>query len=268
MKKKGILLFAVMLMAAGPALAQEGELHGNLEMTYLSKFIWRGFAVYGSQGAWQPAVNLDLYGTGFGLQSQYSAATESGYEMVRWLRNCLYYRGQTFTDAGAWAMNYQFSYLYYNFPDNSCDTIDLQEVNGVFSFPALLPGGVIPSLAVVKLWPAHSGQLNGADNPAGGTASGWAYVPMLDYGLPITCPVTGEQRILNLHYEMVYNDGVAPVGGKVDSDWSNAVFGISTDINLSENVTLTPAMYYQSSWEDTVNTQDEFWGGVTLRMGF
>jgi len=37
---------------------------------------------------------------------------------------------------------------------------------------------------------------------------------------------------------------------------------------VAENVTLTPAVYYQSSWEDTVNAEDEFWGGITLKMGF
>ena len=273
MKKKGILLIAAVLMAAGPALAQEGELHGSFEVSYLSQFIWRGFDVYdapgmGEKSALQSAVNLDL-GSGWGLQSQYSMAASSGYENYRWLRNYLYYRGQAFSDAGELAMNYQFGYYYYNFPDNSCDTLDLQEVHGIFSFPGLLGGEVIPTLVVVKLWPAHSGQINGANNPNGGSASGWAFIPMLDYGLPITCPITGEQRTLNLHYEMVYNDGVAPVdSAAVDHDWSNAVFGISTDITVAENVTLTPAVYYQSSWEDTVNTEDEFWGGITLKMGF
>jgi len=269
MKKNGILLIAAFLMAAGLAQAQDGELHGSLEVTYLSKFIWRGFDVYNDKSAIQPAVNLDL-GSGWGLQSQYSHAGSDGFENLAWWRNYLYYRGQAFADAGALAMNYQFGYYYYNFPDNSCDTLDLQEVHGIFSFPGLLGGEVIPTLAVVKLWPAHSGQLNGANNQAGGgSASGWAFIPMLDYGLPITCPITGEQRTLNLHYEMVYNDGVSPAGGPpVDHDWSNAVFGISTDIAMAENVTLTPAVYYQSSWEDTVNTEDEFWGGITLRMGF
>jgi hypothetical protein len=273
MKKNGILLLVAMLMAAGPAWAQDevqapdGGLHGSIEMQYLSKFIWRGFAVYGDHGALQPAVNLDLYGTGFGVQSQYSMSTSGGYEDARWLRNYLYYRNQAFSD-GALPVNYQFGYYYYNFPNNSCDTIDLQELHGIFSFPTLLPGGVVPTLAIVKLWPAHSGQLNGAGGPPG-TASGWAFIPMLDYGMPITCPFTGEQRVLNLHYEMVYNDGVSPVPPyDADNDWTNAVFGVSTNINLSESVTLTPAVYYQSSWDDSVNEDDEFWGGITLSMGF
>jgi hypothetical protein len=48
--------------------------------------------------------------------------------------------------------------------------------------------------------------------------------------------------VLNLHAEAVYNDGVGPNGANVDHDWSNAVFGISTNVDLAQNIVLTPGI--------------------------
>ena len=45
-------------------------------------------------------------------------------------------------------------------------------------------------------------------------------------------------------------------------------FGVSTDFALSNSLGLTPADYYQSSWEDTVNTEDEAWLNVNMKYAF
>ena len=92
---------------------------------------------------------------------------------------------------------------------------------------------------------------------------------MLDYALPITCPITGESRNLNLHSEFIYNDGVSPNGATdVDQDWSNAVFGVSTTFDLSNSLSFAPGVYYQSSWDDSVNTEDEYWTTLNLTYKF
>jgi len=73
---------------------------------------------------------------------------------------------------------------------------------------------------------------------------------------------------------MVYNDGVAPgvvinqASGTIDHDWSHAVFGVSTDFDLGNNLSFTPAVYYQSSWEDSVNTEDEAWVSLSMKYAF
>ena len=67
---------------------------------------------------------------------------------------------------------------------------------------------------------------------------------------------------------MVYNDGVGPGASAVDHDWSNAVFGISTDIDLSNNLTFTPGYYLQKSMDDSVNTSDERWFALRLSYAF
>ncbi|MHC4221157.1 MAG: hypothetical protein ACYST9_01940 [Planctomycetota bacterium] len=74
---------------------------------------------------------------------------------------------------------------------------------------------------------------------------------------------------MNLHSEFVFNDGVSPNGASdVDQDWSNALFAITTNIGLCENLSLTPGVYYQSSWEDSVNTEYEFYSSVSMTYKF
>jgi hypothetical protein len=104
----------------------------------------------------------------------------------------------------------------------------------------------------------------------GGTASGWAHIFMLDYAMPIQCPLTDEERTLNWHSELIYNDGVGPAGQNVDHDWSNAVFGVSTDMTLQENLIFTPGIYYQITMDQSVNgnKDDYLWGGFTIKHLF
>ena len=270
--KKGILVSVVVLLAAVSMVqAQESELHGSVGMELGSKYIWRGFDVFDDHAAMHPTIDLDLFGTGFGINVIGHRANSDGYESIERWDYTLYYQNRMF-EGESYATNYRLGYMYYNYPDRSShdltDSIELQEFHTIFSWPNLLPiEGLVPTYCLVKLWPSNSGSLVGTRAPGGGTASGFAHIFMLDYALPITCPITGENQNLNLHSEFVYNDGVSPNGAtNVDQDWSNAVFGISTNYDLGNNLSLTPGAFYQSSWDDSVNTEDELW--VTLRMAY
>ncbi|MHC4638613.1 MAG: hypothetical protein ACYTBP_07090 [Planctomycetota bacterium] len=270
--KKGILVSVVVLLAAVSIVqAQEAELHGSIGAEFSSKYIWRGFDVYDDHATIHPSVNLDLFGTGFGLNATGHRANSSGFENTERWDYTLYYLGRAF-EAESYMTSYRLGYTYFNYPDMSSHTVssmDIHEVHGIFSFPKLLPiEGLVPTYCLVKLMPVNSGTIVGARSPSGGTSSGFAHIFMLDYGLPVTCPLTGNTQTLNLHTECVYNDGVSPVGTNVDHDWSNAVFGVSTTYSLSNNLSLTPGVYYQSSWDDSVNPEDELWTGVSLAYNF
>ena len=80
--KKGILFTAVILLSTvSIAQEQEGELHGSIDVTYLSAYMWRGIDLYPGahgEGAIQPSISLDLYGTGLGLSIVYSIIHQSG----------------------------------------------------------------------------------------------------------------------------------------------------------------------------------------------
>ena len=276
MKKQGVLLAAVILFCAvGFAQAQDAELHGSVDFTYQSKYIWRGFDVYGDKSALQPSIDLDLFGTGLGVTMMGHRANSSEYEAAERWDYTLYYQNGMFMGE-TYAMMYRLGWVYYNYPDLRSSQADLQEIHAVLSLPKMCSAGIVPSYVLVKLWPNSSGSLVAqnldlaAFRPSKGTASGWAHIFMLDYPLTVggILPDTPEQ-VFNLHAELVFNDGVGPAGQDVDSDWSNIVFGVSTGINLTEEIVMTPGLYHQVTMEETVNDdQDETWVNLSMTYKF
>lgn len=284
--KKMVLVGGVLLFALGGVVkAQDGELHGVIDLTYQSKYLWRGIDVYGDKSAFQPSVMLDLWGSGFGISAEGHRANSSGFETTERWDFTLFYKNIICPEED-FATQYLVGWRYFYFPDDPLDGIaagssgevDLQEIHAVFSWPKILPvEGLIPTYVLVKLWPAESDSFVGSQAialPSGvtttGTASGFAHIFMLDYGLavPGLSPDTPEQ-VFNLHAEAVFNDGVDPRGIGVDHDWSNAVFGVSTGVELAENVTLTPGVYYQVTMDKSINDdKDETWFTLGLSCSF
>jgi hypothetical protein len=277
MKKQGILLAAVVLFCAvGFAQAQDSELHGSVDLTYQSKYIWRGFDIYGDKSAMQPSLDLDLFGTGFGVNVMGHRANSSGYETAERWDYTLYYQNMLFQDQ-AHATMYRLGWVYYNFPQGHNQDADLQEMHAILSLPKICPTGIVPTYVLVKLWPNSSGSLVASNldlsarppRPSKGTASGWAHIFMLDYPLTVggIVPDTPEQ-VFNLHTELVFNDGVGPGGQDVDSDWSNLVFGVSTVIDLSDELVLTTGVYHQISMDSSVNNEEETWATLSMTYKF
>jgi len=266
--KKRILGIAVVLLATGGlAQAQDSDLHGYADVTWSGKYVWRGFDIYQDKSAIHPSVDLSLFGTGLGVNVTGHRANSSGFEESgeRWDYN-LYYLNNLLDGN----LQYRLGYVYYNYPDMSSGTADLQEVHAILSLPKICPFGTVPSYVLVKLWPSESGSLVGARSPSGGTASGFAHIFMLDYAWTVggILPNTPEQ-VLNLHAEAIYNDGVGPNGANVDHDWSNAVFGLSTNVDLAQNLILTPGIYHQVTMDTSVNDdKDETWASVGLKYQF
>ena len=268
MKKKGILLAAVILLsAAGLVQAQEGELGVTLDVTYLSSYIWRGFDVYNNNNsAIRPSIDIDFYGTGFGVTVLSSRANIGGFENREELDFTLYYYNSLF-EGETYATDYRVGWVYYNYPDNPPSAQDMQEFFAELSWPEICPAGIVPSYTIVCMWPS-----TGSSGVA--AYGGWAHIFGLGYDWTLPeglLPETPEQ-ILHLSAEMVYNDGFAPGstfgGAAVDSDWSHMLFGVSTDFEVADNLTFTPALYYQRSMDNSVNTQDELWVGLGMKYKF
>ncbi|MFH1881873.1 MAG: hypothetical protein ABIL62_04060, partial [Planctomycetota bacterium] len=124
--KKVILLTAVILLSATTFAQAQDELTGTVDVTYLSQYIWHGIEMYGQQSAIQPSIDLDLYGTGFGLNVLWLRANASGHEAEEELRYTLYY-GNSLYEHETYATDYQVVWTYYDFPHVSSDAGDLQE---------------------------------------------------------------------------------------------------------------------------------------------
>ena len=262
MKKGNLLAAVILLSAAGLAQAQEGKLGVILDVTYASRYIWRGFDLYkNNHSAIQPSIDLDLYGTGFGINVFWSRANGSGFENAERFEYTIDY-GSTLFEGETYATDYSVGWIYYNYPDNPRKALDLQEAFASFSWPNICPLGFVPSYTIIKMWPAEGGA-----DPGTRDYGGWLHVFGLGYdlALPGFMPGTTEQ-ILHLSTDIVYNDGLG--GDAVDHDWSHAVFGASTGFAVTDNLTFTPAVYYQSSWEDSVDSSDEVWTTMSMTYKF
>ncbi|MHC4259117.1 MAG: hypothetical protein ACYSTF_01710 [Planctomycetota bacterium] len=278
MKKKGILLIAVILLIAGGLVqAQEKKLSGTIDVTYLSSYIWRGFDYYADDhSVIQPSIDIDLYGTGFGVNVLWSRAISAPFENAERISLALYYGSSLFLDK-SYNTDYKVGWVYYGFPDEpragsktdpDAQAADMQEFFASFSWPEICPAGIVPSYTILTMWPSEG-------DSAARKNSGWAHIFGLGYDLAVPGILEGtKEQILHLSAAAVYNDGVAPgvvigtASGTVDHDWSHAVFGISTDFDLGHNLSFTPGVYYQSSWEDTVNTEDETWVSLSMKYRF
>lgn len=268
MERKILLAAVVMLCAAGFAQAQDSDLHGSVDFTYQSKYLWRGFDIFGDKSAMQPGVDLDLFGSGLGISVLGHRANSSDFEEGERWDYTLYYQNMLFENE-AHALMYRLGWMYYNYPDRQDHDADLQEIHAILSLPKMCPAGVVPSYTIAKLWPSSSGSQVGASR-SDGTASGFWHIFRLDYPLVVggVLPDTPEQ-ILNLSGEIVYNDGVGPRGENVDHDWSNLVFGVSTGINLADELVLTPGVYYQATMDSSVNDDnDETWASLSVTYEF
>ncbi len=73
------------------------------------------------------------------------------------------------------------------------------------------------------------------------------------------------EHIITLMTDLTYNDGYA--AADADHDWSHATFGASTDMTVND-MTFTPALYWQASMDDSVNDEDELYATLTMSFSF
>ena len=277
--KKGILLTAVILLSTvGFAQAQE-ELSGTIDVTYLSAYIWRGFDRYPGahgEGAILPSIDLDLYGTGLGLNVLWSRANTAAvdahgggysFENNERIDMTLSYSSSLF-EYETYATDYSVGWMYYEYPDMPSDVVDMQEIFATLSWPEICPEGVVPSYTILRLWKSESGHPHSLPTSETNEISGWIHIFGLGYDLPVEglLPDIPEQ-ILHLSAAVVYNEGAG--GINVDHDWSHAVFGVSTDFDLGNDLTLTPGVYHQNTFEQTVNPDEDItWASLSLKYAF
>jgi uncharacterized protein (TIGR02001 family) len=262
MTKKETVLFVTvaLLTTVGLAQAEDSKLGVTVDMTYVSRYIWRGIDTYpNNHSAIQPSIDIDFYDTGFCMNVWWSMANKSGFENSKEIDYNLYYCNSLFK-AESYATEYTIGWIYYSYPNEPKKVANMQEVYAILSWPNICPAGLVPSYTIVSTWPSES-KSNIRDY------SGWLHIFGLGYDLTVPgfLSVTKEQ-ILHLSAETVYNDGA--YGAAIDHDWSHAVFGISTSFDLGNNLTFTPGFYYQSSWDDSVNTSDEYWTSLSLAYTF
>jgi len=147
MKERILVTAVVLLVMGGWVQAQDTDLHGYVDLTWSGKYVWRGFDIYADKSAVHPGVDLNLFGTGLGVNVTGHHANSSEFENTeRWDYN-LYY-ANSLLDGD---IQYRLGWVYYNYPDLSSGMADLQEVHAIFSLPKMCSAGVVPSYVLVKL---------------------------------------------------------------------------------------------------------------------
>ncbi len=266
--QKTVLSVAVILLSVVSFVrGEQNKLGTVLDVTYVSRYIDKGYDCYPeNHSGIQSSIALDLYGSGFGVKITNFRANGGNFENCEKINYRVYYHNSFFEDQ-TYATNYNISWIYHNFPDQPRNAGDEQEIETAFSWPNILPGDLVLSYIAAASWPSESGAANHNNG-------GWAHIFGLsrDLTVPPFLPETTEQ-VLHLSAAVIYNDGVGPGcrgrgGASVDHDWSHALFGISTQFNIADNLTFTPGLYYQSSWDDSVNTQDEYWTSLSMTYKF
>jgi hypothetical protein len=261
----------------GDLLSANGSLHGMVGVAFDSMYVWRGFRVFGNDPAVHVLGDLNLFETGFGVSATGHFPTSNDFENWQRLDFTGYYQNGLFAGE-RYATNFRVGWVYYNYPSMSRDYFDLQEGQAILSWPNLLPiKGLCPSYVAIKLWPASGvddGSYIAANATRGGSASGWMHIFMLDYGFTVPGVIPKiEEHLIRLHGEVVYNGGVTPLAQRMNATWTHAVFGVSTDVDLGHNLTLTPAAYYQITMERGLeelngNSGSEFWASAGLKYSF
>jgi len=265
--KKLLVGMVVLLSVAGFVNAAEDmaaeDMGITVDLSYTTKYIWRGFNIYGSHGAFQPSVNLDL-GSGFSANVWMSYPVGTGQvgvlngegigindELTEY-NYTLAYNGTAYEDC-PWKTNYQVGWRYYDYIDMGSDIADAQEVFLTGSMPALMDNGVVPHFGVFQMWNAESGALN--------KGSGTIYLMGFDYGFSLD---QAPELPMTFTWDIVFNDGVL-----ADHDWSHMVWGLKTAMTCPmTGAKVVPGVYFQNSFEDTVNTQDELWASISYAFSF
>lgn len=258
------LLVVMMLLWSVGAVVNAAEIAGQpvdvtFDLTYASKYIWRGLALFGPNGALQPSVDLALEnGLSFNVWASYPIG--GGYEDSVEYDYTVAYSNTANADC-PWKTDYTVGWRYYDFIDAPSKDADQQEVFIEMAFPDLMDNGIVPHLAYYYMWNAVEGSsATSANAPFDGTgsiiAAGFSYDFTLDQA---------PELPLSFTWDVVYNDTMA----YTDSGVTHMLYGLSTEMQCPmTGATITPALYWQDSMEDQVNTDDELFATLSYSMSF
>ena len=256
MKRQILLVVAITLGLSCGAAAEDKQLGVTLDVSYLTKWLSKGAQAYGDKGAIFETADIDLYDTGFGVKVTHRNATSSGYVDKERFDYRPYYKGQLF-QGEPHATNYNISAGYEHYPGlarNKANTT--WEWIFAFSWPELLPQGIVPRYIAHYEYPAGSGYTHS-------DITGWVH--RFGLGYDVSVPEL-PSRFVNLSWEIAYTDGLG--GSRVAHDWSYTTFGAATKLEVTESLSFVPGIYYQLSMEDTVNDQNELYGILSMKYKF
>jgi len=251
-------LFTMLTVSQVQAQQKAEKLGVTMDVTYASKWMSRGVECYGANGAFFETIDLDLWGTGFGVAVTHQSATGSGWVNMQRMNYKAYY-GSSFFDDKAYKTKYNIAWVYENWYDKLANAAgkskDIEMLVLKYSFPNLLGSmGLVPYSITTYDYPArsHDGFSKHWD--------GWVH----RFGLGYNLNVVELPSPLYLTGEIAYTDGLRAA----EHDWSYATLGASTKLKLSQNMMFVPAIYHQISMDDSVCDHDVTYCKISIKYKF
>lgn len=247
--KRCLWVIASMMFLAGSVQADEQSLSETekelgviFDLTYVSKWMSKGFQAYGQHGGIFETLDLDLWGTGFGVKITHRNSTSSGYVNRERLDYRVYYKNALFEGRRYFTKyNVGVGYEYYTYLDRKKAPTTFEWIFA-FSWPELLGGGLVPSYTAHYEYPAN-----------GGTAynyiTGWVH----RFGLAYEVDLEPLVNPIKLTGDLAYNDGLAGA----EHDWSYFTLGASTKFDLSDELIFVPGLYHQITMDRSVCDRDD-----------
>jgi hypothetical protein len=262
---KKMMLVAMLLVASGAAWAVEGKLGTDVDIAWASKFIWRGIDMGDNKAAFQPSVNFDLWGSGFStkIMGSWLGGPTNGAEAA--LPTELYQYSLTYANSlqkgDAMQVDYALTYTYWDFYATGSEVMDFQDLAATIALPKACAAGFVPRYTIAYSWSGRPGPTPGVFGQALSGPAGFIHDFGLDYNFKLC------DQPMTLSADAVYNDGT--YGNNVDHDWSHILWGLSSSFKCPvTGAKLTPGIYYQTSMDDSVNKNDEFWTTLSYKFSF
>lgn len=242
---KTMIMGIVAAVAVSTVNAQPVAVTG-VSADYTSKYIWRGFNLFGSKGAFQPSVDMALMGdSGLGLNVWGSMPVGSGYESGTELDYTLSWgtsigEDMTQVDLGVCG-------IYYDYPKAGSSS-DVVELGFSADVPNLLPMGIGLSYYTAMAKMVDDGSENMQYHSIGIGK---------DFDI-------AEGLSLSLSADVNYNNDMS-YGG---ADWTHTSFKASLGGIEMEGVSISPFIAYTSSMVDSPAIVDALFGGVSVGYSF
>ncbi len=250
----------------------ESDMAFTLDASYVTKYIWRGFDVLDDKAAFQPSANLDMgNGWNFNVWSSFAGASKNDGDVstvdATQMNYTVSYKN-TFGE-NCFVTNYNIGWRYYDWVkidskngDNENSSLqDMQEGFVELEWPNIIGQGFVPRYAYYHMWQAR-----------GDSGHTFGQGPIHDLGLDYNWTFEQMPELpMKFSTDAVYNDGTGYSNNAdgVDSDWSHILWGLSTNFKCPlTGAKITPAVWYQTSMDDSVNENDELFGGISYALTF
>ena len=235
-------------------LDTEKKLGFTYDLTYHTKWMSKGYSVYGEQGAWMNTMLVDLWQSGFGVAFRYDMASASGHVKRERMDYTIFY-GEDFFEDGICKTRCKISWTYRDYLREHDKKINSHEFQASMCLPKVFGDTVFPKYVISYCTPAGSGyDIRGA--------AGWVHSMGLCYDLKIAA--LSNQKVV-LDAMATYNDGF---GGK-GHGWSHATMGATTRWEINKNVSFVPGIYYQVSMNNMdIDLDDTLYAKFSFRYKF